>query len=96
MSIVGPRPQRPEFFDELSKRIPFYPHRLRVLPGMTGWSQVQMRRFSGPLECTVELEYDLYYLKYFSLRMDLFAVLQALKNVLLWGGRPSNIVFDDR
>jgi len=94
MSLVGPKPQRPEFFTQLTEQIPFYPHRLKVLPGITGWSQVQTRRLSGRVECLVELEYDLYYLKYCSLRMDIFVILQAIKNVMLWGGRPSNVLSD--
>jgi len=88
MSIVGPRPARPEFERELSRHIPFYPHRLKVRPGITGWSQIHMRHFAAPRDSMVELEYDLYYIKYFSPMLDIFVMAQAIKGLLLWGGRP--------
>jgi len=88
MSIVGPRPERPEFERELSRHIPFYPHRLKVRPGITGWSQIHMRHFAVPRDSMVELEYDLYYIKYLSPMLDIFVIAQAIKGLLLWGGRP--------
>jgi lipopolysaccharide/colanic/teichoic acid biosynthesis glycosyltransferase len=88
VSIVGPRPQRAEFVGEATRYIPFYPHRFKVKPGMTGLAQIEMRSLFGPPDCMVELEYDMYYLKYVSPTMDLFIALQSIKNILLWGGRP--------
>ena len=88
MSIVGPKPVRPEFERELSRHIPFYQHRLKVRPGITGWSQIHMRHFAAPRDSMVELEYDLYYIKYFSPMLDIFVMAQAIKGLLLWGGRP--------
>jgi len=88
MSIVGPRPHRPEFAPELTRHIPFYPHRFKVAPGMTGWSQIQMKHKPGPPDCTLELEYDLYYIKYAAPMMDIFVILQSIKNIMLWGGKP--------
>jgi len=88
MSIVGPRPDRPEFARELSQHIPFYRHRLNVRPGITGWSQIQMRHVPLPRESMLELEYDLYYIKYFSPMLDFFVISQAIKNLLIWGGQP--------
>jgi lipopolysaccharide/colanic/teichoic acid biosynthesis glycosyltransferase len=88
MSMVGPRPQRPEFVAELTRYIPFYPHRLSVPPGMTGWAQIQGRRHAGLPDAAAELEYDLYYIKYISATMDIFLLVQAVKNILLWGGQP--------
>jgi lipopolysaccharide/colanic/teichoic acid biosynthesis glycosyltransferase len=88
MSIVGPRPQRAEFVKEATRYIPFYPHRFRMRPGMTGLAQIEMRSLSGPPDCMVELEYDMYYLKYMSPMIDLFITVQSIKNILLWGGRP--------
>jgi lipopolysaccharide/colanic/teichoic acid biosynthesis glycosyltransferase len=88
MSIVGPRPHRPEFAEKLSRPIPFYPHRFKVRPGMTGWGQIEMRRRPHLPDCMVELEYDLYYVKYMSATMDIFILVQAIKNLLLWGGQP--------
>ena len=87
MSIVGPRPQRPEFAQELSRHIPYHPHRFKVRPGKTGWSQIHARRYPGLPDSMVELEYDLYYIKYMSGTMDIFVVVQAMKNILLWGGQ---------
>jgi lipopolysaccharide/colanic/teichoic acid biosynthesis glycosyltransferase len=89
LSIVGPRPQSPDFNRELTRHIPFYPHRLKMRPGMTGLAQIEMRALPALPDCMVELEYDMYYLKYMSPMMDLFIALQSLKNILLWGGRPS-------
>jgi lipopolysaccharide/colanic/teichoic acid biosynthesis glycosyltransferase len=88
MSIVGPRPHRSEFTREVTRHIPFYPHRLKMRPGMTGLAQIEMRSLSGPPDCMVELEYDMYYLKYMSPMMDLFIILQSVKNILFWGGQP--------
>jgi len=88
MSIVGPRPERPEFARELARHIPFHPHRLNVRPGITGWSQIQMRHLPAPRDSMAELEYDLYYIKYFSPMLDIFIVAQAIKILLLWGGQP--------
>jgi lipopolysaccharide/colanic/teichoic acid biosynthesis glycosyltransferase len=88
MSIVGPRPERPEFERELSRHLPFYPHRLNVRPGITGWSQIQMRHLAAPWDSIAELEYDLYYIKYFSPMLDVFVISQAIKILLLWGGQP--------
>ena len=88
MSIVGPRPERPEFARELSRHIPFHPHRLNVRPGITGWSQIHMRHLRGPRDSMLELEYDLYYIKYFSPTLDIFVISQAIKSLLLWGGQP--------
>ncbi len=88
MSIVGPRPERAEFVRELSRHIPFYRHRLNVRPGITGWSQIHVWHLPAPRDSMTELEYDLYYIKYFSLTMDIFVIVQAIKNLLLWGGQP--------
>jgi len=88
MSLVGPRPHRPEFTPELTRCIPFYPHRFKVGPGMTGWSQIQMKHQAGPPDTLQELEYDLYYIKYAAPMMNIFIILQSIKNIMLWGGRP--------
>ena len=86
MSLVGPRPHRLEFIRELTRYIPFYPHRFKVTPGMTGWSQIQMMHAPSPPDSIVELEYDLYYIKYAAPMMNIFIILQSIKNILLWGG----------
>jgi exopolysaccharide biosynthesis polyprenyl glycosylphosphotransferase len=86
MSFVGPRPERPEFVATLQAAIPLYDHRHAVRPGITGWAQV-----SFPYAATVEdsrrkLEYDLHYLKSFSVWMDLVIMLRTIK-IILFGWR---------
>ena len=63
MSIVGPRPERPEFVTVLSEQIPFYRQRHVVKPGVTGWAQIN-HKYGDTIEDTIiKLEYDLYYIK---------------------------------
>jgi lipopolysaccharide/colanic/teichoic acid biosynthesis glycosyltransferase len=63
MSIVGPRPERPEFVHTLNEQIPFYRQRHCVKPGITGWAQVSYK-YGNTIEDTItKLEYDLYYIK---------------------------------
>jgi len=84
MSLVGPRPERPEFVKQLEKEIPFYGERHRVKPGLTGWAQL-----SYPYGATIEdarnkLEFDLYYVKNASAFLDLIILLETVE-VVLWG-----------
>ena len=88
MSIVGPRAHRVEFIPRLTQYVPFYPHRFKMEPGMTGWSQIQMRHFAVPPDSLVELEYDLYYIKNSAPMMNIFVILQSIKNLMVWGGQP--------
>jgi exopolysaccharide biosynthesis polyprenyl glycosylphosphotransferase len=86
MSIVGPRPERPEFVKTLSGRIPYYRQRHCVRPGITGWAQINYR-YSDSLEDTIEkLEYDLFYIKNMSLSLDTYIILHTLKTMLLSRG----------
>jgi len=86
MSIVGPRPERPEFVKTLSGRIPYYRQRHCVRPGITGWAQINYR-YSDSLEDTIEkLEYDLFYIKNMSLGLDTYIILHTLKTMLLSRG----------
>jgi lipopolysaccharide/colanic/teichoic acid biosynthesis glycosyltransferase len=86
MSIVGPRPERPEFVAMLSKEIPFFRQRLCVRPGITGWAQIN-HKYGDTMEDAVrKLEYDLYYIKHLSPSLDAYVVLQTLKTVLLQRG----------
>jgi lipopolysaccharide/colanic/teichoic acid biosynthesis glycosyltransferase len=78
MSIVGPRPERPEFVQELIAEIPYYDERHLVKPGLTGWAQINYR-----YGCTVEdarrkLFLDLYYIKQMSLELDLVIIFRTL------------------
>ena len=84
MSFVGPRPERPFFVEELSEKIKFYPLRLTVKPGVTGWAQVNMA-YAASIEDTMEkLRFDLYYIKNMSLLFDLNILLRTV-GVILFG-----------
>lgn len=85
MSFVGPRPERPEFINELVKVIPFYQERLMVQPGITGWAQVNYPYGSSVEDARRKLEYDLYYMKHMSIFLDLFILLDTIRTIL-WGG----------
>lgn len=84
MSVVGPRPERPEFVAQLAERIPFYTERLRVKPGITGWAQVCYPYGASEKDALEKLQYDLFYIKNKSLFFDLVIVLETLE-VILWG-----------
>jgi len=86
MGFVGPRPERPEFVDWLSREIPYYNLRHIIRPGLTGWAQVRYQ-YAGSLEDSEEkLKYDLYYIKNSGLSFDLFVIMQTIKTVLLGKG----------
>jgi len=86
MSIVGPRPERPEFVRELSLKIPYYRQRHCVRPGITGWAQVNFK-YGETLEDTMtKLEYDLYYIKNMSLSLDTYIIFHTIKTMLLSRG----------
>jgi len=86
MSIVGPRPERPEFVSELSQKIPYYRQRHCVRPGITGWAQVNFK-YGETLEDTMtKLEYDLYYIKNMSLSLDTYIIFHTVKTMLLSRG----------
>jgi lipopolysaccharide/colanic/teichoic acid biosynthesis glycosyltransferase len=86
MSIVGPRPERPEFIEELSRQILFYGQRHVVRPGLTGWAQVRHRYGSTTEDAQEKLQYDLFYIKHMSLPFDLYIVLETVKTVLVRSG----------
>ena len=86
MSIVGPRPERPEFMDILGERYPLFRLRLAQKPGLTGWAQVRYGYTSDIEEFETKLGLDLYYLKHRSLLFDVLIILQTVKTVLLFKG----------
>jgi len=81
MSLVGPRPERPELVTELEKQIPFYRARLLVKPGITGWAQVNYGKGASVEGSAEKLEYDLYYIKHRGLLMDLWIILRTVGSV---------------
>ncbi len=84
MSLVGPRPERPEFVDGLRARIPYYSERHAVKPGITGWAQLHYAYGSSAEDAIEKLQYDLYYAKNQSLMLDIMIILQTVE-VVLWG-----------
>lgn len=86
MSIIGPRPERPEFVEELARAIPFYRARHAVRPGITGWAQVQYRYGNSTDDARIKLEYDLYYVKHASLLLDLRIMLLTIQVMLQFRG----------
>ena len=82
MSVVGPRPERPEFVEQLSQMIPFYAHRHSVKPGITGWAQINYKYGESVEDAAVKLEYDMYYIKNLSPALDLYIMLHTLKAML--------------
>jgi len=86
MSFVGPRPERPEFVEQLEKDHSYYRERHRVKPGLTGWAQV-CYKYGDKLEDAYEkLEYDLYYVKNYSIFLDLLIIIQTIRVVLAGQG----------
>lgn len=86
MTLVGPRPERPEFTSLLEAEIPSYAERHQVKPGITGWAQVRYRYTSSVRDSEAKLEYDLYYVKYRSLGLDLRVLLQTVLVVVQMRG----------
>lgn len=86
MSIIGPRPERPFFVDELKKEIPFYDLRHLVKPGITGWAQVMYKYTSDKEDTIIKLQYDLYYIKNRTLLLDLKILLTTIRVVLGFKG----------
>jgi sugar transferase (PEP-CTERM system associated) len=83
MSLVGPRPERPEFVAALNEQIPYYHLRHAVRPGITGWAQILYKYGSSVEDAKEKLRYDLYYIKNSSVGLDLLIVLNTIKTVLL-------------
>jgi sugar transferase (PEP-CTERM system associated) len=86
MSLVGPRPERPEFVKQLTDEIPFYGQRHVVRPGLTGWAQVRYTYGSSVEDALEKLQYDLFYIKNLTIPLDLFIIISTLKTVLLRRG----------
>jgi exopolysaccharide biosynthesis polyprenyl glycosylphosphotransferase len=86
MSIVGPRPERPEFVAELTTQIPFYGQRHIVRPGLTGWAQVRYTYGASVEDAMQKLQYDLFYIKNLSIALDVFIIAATIKTVLLHKG----------
>ena len=86
MSMVGPRPERKHFTDELEKMIPYYTERFKVKPGITGWAQVSYDYGASVDDAIEKLNYDLFYIKNLSITMDIVIILRTVKTVLFRRG----------
>jgi sugar transferase (PEP-CTERM system associated) len=87
MGFVGPRPERPEFVDELAKDIPYYNQRHNVKPGLTGWAQLKYPYGATAEDAQEKLKFDLYYIKHRSLLLDLMILVRTVEIVLFGKGR---------
>jgi lipopolysaccharide/colanic/teichoic acid biosynthesis glycosyltransferase len=86
MSFIGPRPETPELTKLYTEQIPFYPYRYSILPGITGWAQVNYGYAAVTSENKIKLSYDLYYVKNASLLLDILIVLKTIKTMLVGFG----------
>jgi exopolysaccharide biosynthesis polyprenyl glycosylphosphotransferase len=86
MSFVGPRPERPYFVNELTKKISYYPSRHTVKPGITGWAQIRYPYGATVEDAVQKLQYDLYYVKNHTLFLDLVVLMQTAQVVLFGKG----------
>ena len=86
MSFIGPRPERPEFVERLSKSIQYYNERHRVKPGLTGWAQIKYPYGASEEDGREKLQFDLYYVKNYSILLDALVLLQTAEVVLLGKG----------
>jgi sugar transferase (PEP-CTERM system associated) len=84
MSLVGPRPERPHFCNELEKQIPFFGLRHSTRPGLTGWAQIMYQYGASVDECRTKLEHDLFYIKHMSVPLDLTILFETFK-VMIYG-----------
>jgi sugar transferase (PEP-CTERM system associated) len=87
MGFVGPRPERPEFVQQLIKNLPYYNERHNVKPGLTGWAQLKYPYGSTEEDSLEKLKYDLYYIKHRSFMLDLLILIRTVEIVLFGKGR---------
>jgi sugar transferase (PEP-CTERM system associated) len=86
MSLVGPRPERPVFVQDLRRSIPYYDLRHTVRPGITGWAQIKFRYGASAEDAHMKLQYDLYYVKRLSFALDMRILIQTVRVILLGEG----------
>jgi sugar transferase (PEP-CTERM system associated) len=86
MSFIGPRPERPEFVEQLSRNLPYYDVRHQLKPGLTGWAQICYSYGSSEEDALEKLQYDLYYVKNFSFLLDTLILIQTVEVILFGKG----------
>ena len=82
MSLIGPRPEQRVFVEQFNQRIPFYNYRHIVKPGLSGWAQVTQGYAGNEDETQIKLEHDFYYIKHFSLSLDILIIFKTIKTIL--------------
>ena len=87
MAVIGPRPERPFFVNEIAEVMPFYETRHVIKPGLTGWAQVNYSYGETIDDSLIKLQYDLYYIKHRSIFLDINIVLKTFSTVLFYRGQ---------
>jgi exopolysaccharide biosynthesis polyprenyl glycosylphosphotransferase len=87
MTLIGPRPERPEFLERLYKKFPFYEVRQVIMPGLTGWAQVNARYAGSDEDMIEKLQYDLYYIKHRSVFLDLRIMMKTISTIIFFRGQ---------
>ncbi|MEM7035237.1 MAG: sugar transferase, partial [Chloroflexota bacterium] len=82
MSLVGPRPERPEFAAQLEAQIPFYHTRVLMKPGLTGWAQIHYEYGNSTEDALIKLQYDFYYLRHWSFWLDIYTLFRTVAVVV--------------
>jgi len=82
LGVVGPRPEQPQYVEELTAKLPFYPLRHLVRPGLTGWAQVKYGYARNETDALEKLQYEFWYLRHQSLRTDLRIVGRTIRSVV--------------
>jgi lipopolysaccharide/colanic/teichoic acid biosynthesis glycosyltransferase len=86
MSLIGPRPEQQELVEQFTNSIPYYDFRHTVLPGITGWAQVEYGYAALEIQNRDKLEYDLFYIKHMSLWLDITILFQTARTIVLGTG----------
>ena len=87
MSLIGPRPERPVFVDEIAETMPFYETRHIIKPGLTGWAQVNYSYGESVNDSLIKLQFDLYYIKHRSIFLDINICVKTLSTILFYRGQ---------
>ncbi|MFN4198485.1 MAG: sugar transferase, partial [Flavobacterium sp.] len=87
MAVIGPRPERQVFVDQIAAQMPFYQTRHVIKPGLTGWAQVNYSYGDSLDDSLMKLQYDLYYIKHRSIFLDLNIIIKTLSTVLFFRGQ---------
>jgi lipopolysaccharide/colanic/teichoic acid biosynthesis glycosyltransferase len=87
MTLIGPRPERPEFVRQLTEQVPFYRLRHAVKPGLSGWAQINYQYGASVKDAQIKLQYDLYYIKHQGPLLDITIALKSMQVILGLKGR---------